>query len=72
MDRQIYSYKECESLANENGLGKILWEERIAKNTGNPIQVGYVYLNNKRNLFCKKSYNEEKFYLCNDFEKLGR
>lgn len=63
-----------QQIANDHNLGNIQWVEKIALNTGNPIEVGYIYVNGVRELFCKRScsrfYNTD-FYLCNQFRELN-
>jgi len=70
MERTFYSWDECQDIATNHNLGKVHWQERIAQNSGKPFEVGYVYVNNCKELFCKKQSFQEKFYLCNDFSEL--
>jgi hypothetical protein len=64
------NHNEMQNFATNNGLGTIHFETRIALNTGRPIEVGYVWVNGHRELFCKRSQNTE-FHLCNDYRKLA-
>ncbi|NDB86609.1 MAG: hypothetical protein EB127_28535 [Alphaproteobacteria bacterium] len=64
------NYSEMQKIANDNNLGEVYFEERIAINTGKPFEVGYVYVNNYKTLFCKKQSFQKDFYLCNEFRSL--
>lgn len=66
------NYDDMQEIANKHKLGYIDWVEKIALNTGKPMEVGYVYLNGKRQLFCKYSRFEGGFYLCNEFRELEK
>lgn len=66
-----YSKDEAQQIANDNNLGNITWVEKIALNTGKLFEVGYVYSNSTRELFCKLSKGEG-FYLCNQFRELDQ
>ena len=65
------NYNYMQTIADKHNLGKVFFETRMAINTGNPIEVGYVYVNGMRELFCKKQSHQKDFYLCNDFNKLS-
>lgn len=67
----IDMYDEMQQIASDNNLGQIQWEEKIAINTGRLIEVGYVWVNKHRELFCKRSGNE-MFHLCNEYRKLAQ
>lgn len=64
------NYAEMQSIANKHQLGQIDWVEKIALNTGKPLEVGYVFVNKQRTLFCKRGYSQQDFYLCNEFRGL--
>lgn len=66
------NYNEMQDIADDNNLGRIEWVEKIPLNStnGKPMEVGYVFVENERMLFCKKSWSQKDFYLCNDFAKL--
>jgi len=66
------NYESMQTLAHKHNLGHIHWEEKIPLNStnGKPMEVGYVFVNGERALFCKKSWSQENFRLCNDFAKL--
>ena len=64
------NYTEMQELADKHSLGKIDWVEKIAINTGKPLEVGYVFVNKTRVLFCKKGWSDRDFYLCNEFRSL--
>lgn len=61
------TYREVESIASEKGYGKVYFEYRTALNTGKEFEVGYVYIDHKKRLFCKCQSNSDDFYLCNEF-----
>jgi hypothetical protein len=63
------NHNEMQEIATANNLGFIQFEEKIALNTGRPMEVGYVWVNGHRELFCKRSMDRD-FYLCNDYAKL--
>jgi hypothetical protein len=48
------NYSEMQSIADSHNLGQIDWVEKIALNTGKPMEVGYVFVEKQRVLFCKK------------------
>lgn len=62
-----YTYKEVIRIAEENDLGPVHFEDKIAINTGRRMEVGYV---KGRELFCKSSTGPAGFYLCNEFRRL--
>ena len=51
-------------------VGPIHFQINIAQNTGKPFEVGYVFCDGRRELFCKYSVFGG-FKLCNEFEELG-
>ncbi len=63
---------EAQAVASENNLGEVLFQHRIALNTGKEFEVGYVFVQGKKELFCKRqSYmTSDEFYLCNEYRKL--
>jgi hypothetical protein len=65
------NYDEMQDIAAANNLGNIQFVEKIALNTGRPMEVGYVWVNGHRELFCKRSQNTE-FYLCNEYRTLAK
>ncbi len=66
------NYNEMQEIAYKHNLGKIDWVEKIPLNStsGKPMEVGYVFVNKQRELFCKKSWHQQDFYLCNGFAEL--
>lgn len=64
------TYEEVRNVAADHNLGHVTFEERVALNTGRTIEVGYVYVDHKRQLFCKRQSNSDSFYLCNQFREL--
>ena len=66
------NYDDMQDIATEHKLGYIDWVEKIALNTGKPMEVGYVYPNGRRELFCKYSPLKGCFYLCNQFRELEK
>ena len=64
------NHDEMQKIATKNNLGFIQFEVKIALNTGKPIEVGYVWVNGHRELFCKRTMDRD-FFLCNDYGKLA-
>lgn len=64
------NHNEMQQIADKHNLGNIWFVEKIALNTGKPMEVGYVYVDGQKELFCKRSHNTE-FYLCNRFRELN-
>lgn len=66
------NHKEAQDIATKNGLGTVHFQFNIALNTGRRFEVGYVYENGKRVLFCKRQPDSapDGLYLCNEFRKL--
>ncbi len=64
------NYSQMQQIADDHKLGNIHWESKIALNTGKPFEVGYIYLNGSRTLFCKRNSDQKDFYLCNEFREL--
>ena len=71
MERNYYSHSEIESIASRHNLGSVHFQFNLAQNTGRYFEVGYVFVDGRRNLFCKTTPLAEGFYLCNDFSKLN-
>lgn len=72
MAQEIYmDCFEIEALAEDHDFGRVHWESKIALNTGKPMEVGYVFINGQRLLFCKKGSINPGFYLCNDFRRIN-
>ena len=69
-ERPLLDVKQIKSVARDNNLGEVYFQEKIALNTGKLFEVGYVYVNGCKELFCKRSSNKNVFFLCNEFEKL--
>lgn len=69
-DENTLNHDEVQAIADRHGLGTVEFEERIALNTHRPMEVGYVWQNRERLLFCKRSQNR-LFKLCNEFAKLS-
>ena len=65
------NHSEMQELAVRNNFGRIQWEEKIARNDGKPMEVGYVWIDGYRELFCKRGMNTE-FRLCNQFDVLAQ
>lgn len=61
-----------QQIADDHKLGNIYWESKIALNTGKPFEVGYIFVNGSKELFCKKQSFQENFYLCNEFRELSK
>lgn len=61
---------QAQEVADQHSLGKIYWVEKLALNTGKPIEVGYVMIEGRQVLFCKKPSRQSDFYLCNQFRQL--
>jgi hypothetical protein len=69
----IMTANEIQEIANQNKLGRVWFQVKIAQNTGREIEVGYISLKDgSRDLFCKRqsSSNPDQFYLCNEYAKL--
>jgi len=64
------NHDEMQEFATKNNLGTIQFVSKIALNTGRPMEVGYVWVNGCRELFCKRSQNTN-FRLCNEFADLA-
>jgi hypothetical protein len=67
-------YKELQKIADEHHLGRIHFQYNIAQNTGKAFEVGYVAINKRLVLFCKRASNSspDAFYLCNEFRELEK
>ena len=63
------NHYEVQRIAERVGFGSVSFQIRTALNTGNLIEVGYIYSKGEKILFCKRSKNE-KFKLCNGFSSL--
>ena len=63
------NHNEIQKIATANNLGTIQFVHKIALNTGRPMEVGYIWENGQRNLFCKRSENTQ-FRLCNEYANL--
>ena len=59
-----------QSFADKINLGDIIWEDRTAINTGQVFQVGYVYKQGRKTLFCKRQPYQQDYYLCNEFRDI--
>lgn len=58
-------------IAAANGFGQVHFQFNIAKNTGRQFEVGYVVINGRMELFCKRSHGAcTPFRLCNEFAAL--
>ena len=69
-ERKRFTANQVEDIARENGLGGVFFEDRTAQNTGGRITCGYVYVDDSKQLFCKRGTYDTRFIVCNDFEKL--
>ena len=63
------NHNEMQKIATANNLGTIDFVSKYALNTGRPMEVGYVWVNGYRELFCKRSENTQ-FRLCNEYANL--
>jgi len=63
------THEEAQRTAEEKGLGGVHFQFNVAQNTGKEFEVGYVYRDGRRVLFCKRqSWSApDAFYLCNEF-----
>lgn len=66
----MINYEEMADIAANANLGTVRFETRIALNTSKPIEVGYVIVDSKKSLFCKKPSDSNNFYLCNEYRSL--
>lgn len=59
---------EVKAKAKSRGLS-VEFQFNLARNTGRYFEVGYVYDNGSRELFCKRQPNstENDFRLCNEY-----
>lgn len=63
--------EEAQDIADFYGLGAVQFQYRIALNTGKEFEVGYIFSDNGKELFCKcQSRSMGDFYLCNEFRQL--
>lgn len=71
--RNYYSAVEAKKLASNGGLGQIHFESKPGDRRGY-FEVGYVWINGEKHLFCRNQPNDETgtYYLCNEFEKLPK
>ena len=58
-------------IAEKFGFGEIEFKTRRALNTGGIFQVGYVYVDGHKELFCKNQRSQGEWYLCNQFRELS-
>jgi hypothetical protein len=63
------NHDEIQKIASSKGLGIVHFQFNIALNTGKKFEVGYIFQNKERVLFCKRQSNSspDAFYLCNEF-----
>ncbi len=66
----MLTHEEAQEIATDNDLGVVQFSNRIAQNTGKTIELGHVYQEGRRELFCKRQSHMEGFYLCNQFREL--
>jgi hypothetical protein len=68
------NYEEAQKIADEHHLGQIHFQYNIAQNTGKEFEVGYVVVNKRMVLFCKRGSKSspDAFYLCNEFRELSK
>lgn len=64
------NYSQMQQIADDHKLGNIHWDSKISLNTGKPFEVGYVFVNGSKELFCKRQPSQDNFYLCNEFREL--
>lgn len=69
-DEGSMTLQDMQMIANIHNLGNIEVIEKVAKNTGKRMMVGYVYIGGDWQLFCKYSSIEGSYYLCNQFREL--
>jgi hypothetical protein len=65
--------ERCQQIANEAGLGKIIFTEKYSSATGREFYVGHIIDSlGKKDLFCKSNiFHSDCFFLCNDYENLS-
>ena len=66
------NYEEMQDIATANKLGVVVFENKKALSNGKLFEVGYVFINGEKILFCKNQSLHCKFYLCNEFKKFSR
>lgn len=66
------NHNQIQEIATKYDLGRVHFQFNIAQNTGREFEVGYVTVDGRRELFCKRqpNTNPDQFYLCNEFRKL--
>lgn len=62
------TYKDVRQVAEDNDLGPVTFETRVAVNTGRTFEVGMV---GDRILFAKKHSHTDFFHLCNEYRTLA-
>lgn len=64
-------YEQLQFIADMHGLGRIHFQFNVAQNTGKQFEVGYISVDKRRVLFCKRQSNSnpDQFYLCNEYSK---
>lgn len=60
---------EAQAKADSKKLGMIHFQFNTSRNGGRQFEVGYVFIEGRRELFCKRQpgTEENEFYLCNEF-----
>lgn len=74
MSRKVFTRKQVLDFAEDNSLGTIYFEYKIAQNTGKEMEVGYVSDEfGSKVLFCKRqSFMMPGYYnLCNQYEDMA-
>jgi len=67
---RYYSKEQVIEMSKTFEVDPIHFQINIAQNTGKPFEVGYVFCDGRRELFCKYSKIEGGFHLCNQFREL--
>jgi len=62
------THEDVKEIAEQNKLGRVTFEQRIARNTGGTFEVGLV---GDRVLFAKRHSLTDFFHLCNEFRGLA-
>lgn len=63
--------EEAQREASTRGLGGVHFQFNVARNTGREFEVGYVFRDGERVLFCKRQSGtaSDALYLCNEFRQ---
>lgn len=61
------THEDVREIAEQNDLGPVMFEHRVAQNTGRAFEVGMI---GERILFAKKHSHTDFFHLCNEYRAL--